>query len=179
MGKGQTLGTSMASCCMLSTFWKQQTSISNWFVLIVILIIHTSVQCSHLCPARQQSKKPQFFHKTLFFVEKVFDVYLRLGLSSLFSRNSHTFFKKMLFNCCAFEKSAENILFNYYAVSFVCPFFKKAKLLRVIFCKTQAGCDTSPHRSLSNLVGCKVPMRYGKLQISSLIDNLVLKLQLF
>ena len=53
-------------------------------------------QCNHLCRCKQ-SKKSQFFHKNIVFVEKVFDIYLLLGLSSRFSQNSHIFFK----NCCS------------------------------------------------------------------------------
>ena len=47
---------------MLNYFWKKQTYISVWFVLIIILIIHTlfTHQCSTFVP-RKQSKNPQFF----------------------------------------------------------------------------------------------------------------------
>ena len=38
-------------------------------------------------------KSHRFFHKAWFFVEKVFDMYLLVGLSSLFSLNSRAFLK--------------------------------------------------------------------------------------
>ena len=41
---------------------------------------------------RGQSKKPQFFHKNIV----AFDMYLLLGLSSLFSQNNGVFFKLLI-----------------------------------------------------------------------------------
>ena len=64
---------------------------------------------------KKRSKKPQFFHKNIVFVEKVFDIYLLFGLSLLFSQNSCTFWTK-------------NILFDYSGVTFAPPpppFLKK------------------------------------------------------
>ena len=56
---------------------------------------------------RKQSEKPQFFHKNIVLCQKVFDMYLLLGLFSLFIHNSHTFLKKMLLNCCTLENWPE------------------------------------------------------------------------
>ena len=52
---------------------------------------------------RKQSKKPQFFIKTLLFVKKVFELYLLLGLSSLCSQNSRTVSKNCYFIVAPFK----------------------------------------------------------------------------
>ena len=40
----------------------------------------------------KQFKKPKFFHVNIIFVENVIDIYLLLGLSSLFHQDSRSFF---------------------------------------------------------------------------------------
>ena len=50
-------------------------------------------QCSHLCPQKTVRKATIFSTKTQSFVEKTFDMCLLLGLSSSFSKNSHTLLK--------------------------------------------------------------------------------------
>ena len=53
---------------------------------------------------KKQSKIHRFFNKKQSFVEKVFDMYLLLGLSSLFRQNSHTFLKNCYLIVVPFEK---------------------------------------------------------------------------
>ena len=52
---------------------------------------------------RIQSKKPQFFHKNLTFVKKVFEMYLLLGLSLFCGQNSRTFLKNCYFIVVPFK----------------------------------------------------------------------------
>ena len=59
------------------------------------------------------------------FVEKVFDTYLLLGLSSLFCQYSCYFFKKLFFNCYTFEKLTKNILSDCFCVMFISECKKK------------------------------------------------------
>ena len=52
---------------------------------------------------RKQSKKSNFFIKTLLFVKKVFEMYLLLGLSSLCSQNSRNVSKNCYFIVVTFK----------------------------------------------------------------------------
>ena len=63
---------------------------------------HPHVNVVTFVPTKQ-SKKPQFFIKTLLFVKKVFELYLLLGLSSLCSQNSCTVSKNCYFIVAPFK----------------------------------------------------------------------------
>ena len=104
---------------------KHGFSLSSTFgksIHIILICFYRNLDHPHINVVtfvpRKQSKKPQFFHKMLFFVEEVFDIYLLLGLSSLFTQNSCTFLTK-------------NILFDYSGVRFVPPFLKKSQTFKV------------------------------------------------
>ena len=86
---------------MLPTFEISKTFISIWLALIVILIIHISM----LPPL-----SPEFSPKSLnfstmkqLFVEKTFDRYLLLGLSSVFGQNNPTLLKNCYFIVVSFK----------------------------------------------------------------------------
>ena len=53
---------------------------------------------------RKQSIKPRFFHKNIVFLEKVFDMDLLLGLSSLFRQYNRAFWKNCYFCCTVWCK---------------------------------------------------------------------------
>ena len=111
---------------MLSTFeWSKH---SYQFGLFSFQFSSSTHRCNHLCPHKTVQKTTIFFHKNIVFVEKVFDMYLLLGFSSLFSQNCHAFFEKLLLNCCTFEKLSGNILLDLFGATFVSPISKKAKL---------------------------------------------------
>ena len=68
-------------------------------------------------------KSPNFFpQKRSFLLKKLFDMYLRLGLSSFFVKIDAFF--KMLLNCFTFEKFTKNIPFDCFGVRFVSQFTK-------------------------------------------------------
>ena len=75
---------------MLSTSEISKASISIWLALIVILIIRISM-LSPLSP-ENSPKSHSFSTMKKFVVEKTFERYLLLGLSSFFSQNSQGFF---------------------------------------------------------------------------------------
>ena len=53
---------------------------------------HPHINVVTFVPIRQSKKPHSFSTKKQFFVQKVFDTYLLIGLSSMFSQNSRTFF---------------------------------------------------------------------------------------
>ena len=61
---------------------------------------------SHPCPQQTVKKATLFPQKHCFFVEKVFDMYLLLGLSSFFNQNSLNFLK----NCHVIVVPLKNCL---------------------------------------------------------------------
>ena len=87
---------------------------------------HPHITAVTLSP-ENSPKSHDFFHKNIVFLEKAFNMYLLLGLSSLFSQNSLAVLKKKCYFCCTFEKLTKNFLFDSFGVRFVPPFSKKSQ----------------------------------------------------
>ena len=97
MEESWSLGTNMVFLCYLLL---EKANIHINLICFDRNFDHLHINVVTFVPTKQ-SRKP-------FFVKKVFDIYLLLGLSSLFSQNSCTFWTK-------------NILLDYSGVRFVPP----------------------------------------------------------
>ena len=108
----------------------KETSIHINFICFNRNFDHLHINVVTFVP-RKLSNKPIFSTKNVVLVEKVFDMYLLLGLSSLFSQNSLAFLKKLLLLLYRFEKLTKGIVFDCFGVRFVSPFSKKSQTFKM------------------------------------------------
>ena len=76
-GKSQTLGTNIVFVCYLLL---REENIHINLICFHCNFDHPHIDAVTFVP-RKQSKKPQFFRKKIVCVEKVFNMYLPLGLA--------------------------------------------------------------------------------------------------
>ena len=100
-GKSRTSETNMVLYVIY--FWNKQS------IHINLISFYRHFDHPHInvvtFVSRKQSKKATIFPQwNGFMLEKTFDRYLLLGLSSFFSQNSQAFFEKLILYCCIFQK---------------------------------------------------------------------------